>query len=683
MIKGVFCGLALLTITLTSAAFEAQQTPATSTNSVEPTEISLEGLLKMEIPIVEGASKYKQKITEAPAFVTVITADEIKKYGYRTLADVLRSAPGLYVSYDRSNARLGVRGVISRDYNSRILLLINGHRINNSMSDGAPIGTEFILDVDLIERVEIIQGPGSSLYGNNAFFAVINVITRKGADMNGTGFEVSGEGGSYDTYKGRVTYGKKFKNGLEVLISGSIYDSAGQESLYYPQFDQATGSQDYRAKNNNGIAINSDVDSYKSFFGNVSFQDFTIEGATIEREKTVPTAPYYADFNDQRFRTTDDRSYANLTYAHSFPDVVDVKAQLYYDRQDYKQIYSYVDQGGGYYRQVQTAEWWGSEVQFTKHLWDRLTLTLGGEYRDDFRQQIDYFNADTGAKLTNSTSVHTNRENYGVYFEGDLAICTNLHLNAGFRYDQYGDFDPAFNPRVALIYNPFPQSTIKAIYGSAFRAPNVYELRRDRNSTNATPQPETVRTYELVYEQEIGDHLRSSLAGFYNQIDELITFKNGRYVNVKGAESKGLEAALEGTWKGGFRARASYTLARTRDTTTHEVLIDSPEHLGKINLSVPVWKDKVFASLEWILESKRTSVYEDSSGNLVSGLNAPGYGLVNLTLFSQNLAPGLEVSASVYNLLDHKYSDPSPYYTQLDLIEQDGRSFRLKVTYHF
>jgi iron complex outermembrane receptor protein len=98
---------------------------------------------------------------------------------------------------------------------------------------------------------------------------------------------------------------------------------------------------------------------------------------------------------------------------------------------------------------------------------------------------------------------------------------------------------------------------------------------------------------------------------------------------------------------------------------------------------VPVWKDKVFASLEWILESKRTSVYEDSSGNLVSGLNAPGYGLLNLTLFSQNLAPGLEVSASVYNLLDHKYSDPSPYYTQLDLIEQDGRSFRLKVTYHF
>jgi iron complex outermembrane receptor protein len=679
MIKGVFFGLPLLSLTLISAAFEAQQTPLTSTNGVEPTEISLEGLLKMEIPIVEGASKYKQKITEAPASVTVISADEIKKYGHRTLADVLRSVPGLYVSYDRSNARLGVRGVISRDYNSRILLLVDGHRINNSLSDGAPIGTEFILDVDLIERVEIIRGPGSSLYGNNAFFGVINVITRKGADMSGTGFEVSGEGGSYDSYKGRVTYGKKFKNGLDVLVSGSVYDSAGQEQLYYSKLDQRS-STDYRARNS-GIAQNSDSDDYRSFFGDVSFHDVSVEGAIIEREKTDATASHYADFNDQRLRTTDDRSYVNVTYAHSFSDVVDVKAQLYYDRQDFNQTYSYVNQGGGYYKEVEIGEWWGTEVQLTKHLWDRLTLTLGGEYRDDFKQQLDLENAETGDKIGDST--RTNRQNYGIYFEGDFAVMTNLHLNAGFRYDQYGDFDPAFNPRVALIYNPFAQSTIKAIYGSAFRAPNIYELRRNPNSTDKTPEPETVRTYELLYEQGIGDHLRSSIGGFYNQIDDLITFEDQHYVNVKGAESKGLELALEASWASGIRGRASYTLQRTRDTTTHEVLIDSPEHLGKFNLSVPIWKNKVFGSVEVQYASKRTAVYQDSSGNLVSGVDAAGYGLVNLTLFSQNLAPGLEVSATVYNLLDRHYSDPSSFFHQQDLIEQDGRSFRLKATYHF
>jgi outer membrane receptor for ferrienterochelin and colicins len=676
MMKGVFSGLAFFCMTLSGWAVEAQPAP---TKTVEPTEISLEGLLSMEIPIVEGASKYKQKITEAPASVTVITADEIKKYGHRTLADVLRSVPGLYVSYDRSNARLGVRGVISRDYNSRILLLVDGHRINNSLSDGAPIGTEFILDVDLIERVEVIRGPGSSLYGNNAFFGVINVITRKGGDMSGNGFEVSGEGGSYDTYKGRVTYGKKYKNGLEVLVSGSVYDSGGQDQLYYSKFDQRS-SADYRASNN-GIAQSSDSDAYRSFFGDVSFHDLSVEGAIIEREKKNPTAASYADFNDQRLRTTDDRSYANITYAHQFPDIVDVKAQLYYDRQEFNQTLSYVNQGGGYYREAETGEWWGGEVQLTKHFWERLTLTLGGEYRDDFRQQLDLLDAVTGDKIGDST--RTNRQNYGIYLEGDLAVLTNLHLNAGFRYDQYGDFDPAFNPRVALIYNPFAQSTFKAIYGSAFRAPNIYELRRNPSSTDTTPDPETVRTYELLYEQGIGDHLRSSVGGFYNQIDDLITFKDQHYVNVKGAESKGLELALETSWASGIRGRASYTFQRTRDTSTKEVLIDSPEHLGKINLSVPLWKNKVFGSVEFQYASKRTSVYQDSSGNLVSGIDASGYGLVNLTLFSQNLAPGLELSATVYNLLDRRYSDPSSAFHQQDLIEQDGRSLRVKMTYRF
>src|SRR5207247_1263804 len=188
----------------------------------------------MEVPVVEAASKYRQKTTEAPSSVTIITSDEVKKYGHRTLADVLQTVPGMYVTYDRNYAFLGVRGVNLGDNNNRVLLLVDGHRLNNSLSDSAYIGTEFILDVDLIDRVEIIRGPGSSLYGNNAFFGVINVITRKGPDMTGIGAEGSGEIGSFDTWKGRATWGSKFENGLEMLLSGSFYSSDGQDRLYYP-----------------------------------------------------------------------------------------------------------------------------------------------------------------------------------------------------------------------------------------------------------------------------------------------------------------------------------------------------------------------------------------------------------------------------------------------------------------
>ena len=136
-----------------------------------------------------------------------MTADEIKKFGYRTLGDILRSVRGFYVTYDRNYSYVGVRG-FSRpsDYNTRLLLLIDGHRLNENLYDSVYVGTEAVLDVDLIERVEIIRGPSSSLYGSNAFFAVINIITKSGRDLQGV--EGSAEAGSFHTYKGRLSAGR-------------------------------------------------------------------------------------------------------------------------------------------------------------------------------------------------------------------------------------------------------------------------------------------------------------------------------------------------------------------------------------------------------------------------------------------------------------------------------------------
>ncbi len=648
----------------------AQPANSPGAKSPEPTEISLEELLKMEIPTVEAASKYKQKTTEAPSSVTIITADEVKKYGHRTLADILRSAPGLYTSYDRNYSFLGGRRIIKKDNNNRVLLLVDGHRLNNSLSDGALIGTEFILDVDLIDRVEIIRGPGSSLYGNNAFFGVINVITRKGRDMTGLGAELSGEAASFDSYKGRVTYGKKFKNELELLLSGSIYESAGDERLFFEEFNTVG--------NNHGVAQNADADTFKSFFGSIALHDFSLEGAFSTREKRNPTAQFLTDFNDRRLRTTDERSYVNLKFAHEFPDLVDVTARVYYDAHDFNIGEPY---GGVLFKDQQAGEWWGAELQLTKRLWDKHTLTFGGEYRDDFRQEQQFVEVATGAV---SKNVHRDRQNHGVYFQGDFAVVTNLHFNAGVRYDQYGDLDPAFNPRLALIYNPLEQTVFKFIYGTAFRAPNFYELSDPRNQNI---QPETITTYELIYEQGIGKHLRSSVAGFYNQIDKLIVFNSDvghqRFENLNEVEARGVELSLDGFWPSGLRGRVSYTFQETEDTTTGQVLTDSPRHLGKLNLSVPLVKEKVFAGLEFQYTSVRTTTRITPTGTREAGSDASGFGIVNFTLFSQNLVKGMELSAGVYNVLDRKYGDPSTPFHQQDIIEQNGRTFRLKLTYRF
>src|SRR5262245_22445638 len=196
------------------------------------TQLPLEQL--MAIDLVYGASRHEQRVTEAPSFVSVITASDIERYGYLTLADVLRSTHGFYTTNDRNYTYLGVRG-FSRpsDYNSRFLLLIDGHRVNDNFYGAAFIGTEELIDVELIDRVEIVRGPSSSLYGTSAFFAVINVITKRQAAF--PTLQMSGLGASYGTPAGRLNFAKSFEGGLSILASASALKSDGQ-TLFYPEY---------------------------------------------------------------------------------------------------------------------------------------------------------------------------------------------------------------------------------------------------------------------------------------------------------------------------------------------------------------------------------------------------------------------------------------------------------------
>lgn len=643
--------------------------------------MSLTNLMQIQVPEVSTPSLFPQPSTQAPASVTVITSDEIKRYGWRTLGDILASVQGFYVSYDREYDYLGAQGVNLGDFNSRFLLLINGHRINNDLDDSAYVDTAFILDVDLIDRVEIVRGPGSVLYGNNAFLGVINVITRQGNQVNGV--EASGMYGSYNAWSGRVTIGDLFTNGfakgLQFLLSGTLYNDDGPGNLYYPQFN--TPSQ------NNGVAHNMDGDGFGSFFGSVSYQEFTLEGGYINREKVNPTAQTGTTFDDPRFRTDDDRSYVTLKYAHPFSDTLDLSANVYYDRSDYEVDYPeplFATAPAPYLYEVQEAgQWAGGEVQLNKKIWDRHIITVGAEYRDDFQQDANTYQLEPS--FANFPSVHDQRENIGVFAQGDFLIVTNLHLETGIRYDQSFDeqdkFGPSWSPRAALIYNPLAQSTFKFIYGTAFRDPSFYELS-EAATVGVTPQPEDITSYELVYEQGIGQHLRSSISGFYDQMDKLIAIQDGLFTNFN-ANTMGAELALEGKWEYGISTRASYTLTHSEDRDSGSGLPDSPTHMLKLNASAPVWDDKIFAGLEVQYTSRAQTVETEPVGQTVSGGYVPGYTVVNLTLFSQNLVKDLDISASVYNLLDKTYYEPASQFHLQNAIEQDGRTFWLKLTYRF
>ena len=210
---------------------------------------SLEDLMEIK---VYSASRYLQNREDAAGTITVVTRTEIERYGYRTLADALRSVPGLYVTYDRQYSYLGVRGFDNPgDYNTRVLLMIDGHRLNDAIFEQAMLGTEFPVDIDLVERIEVIRGPAASIYGTNALFGVINVITRSAASVGG--FELSADAASFNSYRGRVSYGGTL-HGIATVLSGTLYGSKGANQLFFPEYSTPA--------NNNGVAAHVDDDHY-------------------------------------------------------------------------------------------------------------------------------------------------------------------------------------------------------------------------------------------------------------------------------------------------------------------------------------------------------------------------------------------------------------------------------------
>ncbi len=643
---------------------------------VDLTEMSLEDLMKIEVDTVYGASKYQQKVTEAPASVSIVTSDEIQKYGYRTLAEVLRSVRGFYVSNDRNYSYVGVRGFARPgDYNSRILLLVDGHRLNDAIYDGALIGTEFPIDIDLIERVEIIRGPSSSLYGTSAFFGVVNVVTKRGKDLNAP--VVSTEIGSHGSYKGRVSYGERFKNGLEMLFSSSYFNSHGPSRLFFKEFDSPS--------TNNGIAQDVDSDQSKSFFTNLSFGDFRFQGVYGTREKGIPTGSFGTVFNDPRTRTTDAWGYLDLQYEHTFVHQWELMARLSYDHYSYDGTYIYDYAGTGAPPFVENmdlgrAQWWGFEVNMSKTYQEKHRITVGSEIRDNVQQDQSNFDLQPFLQYLDDRRAS---KNWAVYFQDEFKIRKDLILNAGLRYDRYDTFGGQLNPRLALIYNPLKKTTVKLLFGRAFRAPNFYELFYESSpDTKGNPflKPETISTTELVLEQYLNKNFRFAASGFYNRIGGLINQETDpvdgliQYRNLDRVHAKGLEFELEGRWSNGLQGRVGYTLQNSESQREGETLSNSPKHLGKANLIVPLVSKKLFAGIEGQYASRRRSV---------QGSDIGGFFVTNVNLLSQKLAKGFDVSLGVYNVFDKRYADPGAEEHIQQAIEQDGRNFRLKLTYRF
>jgi outer membrane receptor for ferrienterochelin and colicins len=634
-----------------------------SQSSNDLADSSLEELMNVE---VYSASKHLQGLRQAPSFVSIVTAEDIRTYGYRTLAEILQSIPGFYTTYDYQYSNLGVRGFLETSGYSTppYLLLVDGHRINDAIFEDAPIGRELPLDVDLIERVEVIRGPSSSLYGANAVFGVINIVTRRGRDV---GTEVSAEGGSFGTGKGRVSYGHTFQR-WEVLVSGSFYGSAG-ETLFFPEFDTP--------QTNNGIARGLDGESADDFFVKVSHGHFTFQGVYGIRDKDIPTAAFSFAFDDPREKSTDEGVYGDLSYDRSFGPWA-VAGQISLDHYRFNETIPYP--GGSPTENITNllGEWWGAEVKISRAVLEKHLLTGGLEFRDNFHQNLFNYNI---APSTTYLAADRSSTVWALYLQDEYSITSKLSLNLAVRHDHYSSF-MATDPRLAVIFHPWEHTSFKVVAGKAFRAPSAYELyfASPLNEANPYLHGETVRSGEAIVEQALGRQFQMTVCAFHNDMQGLITSgtdpSNGLAVltNNDSVLTRGVEAQLEGKLSRGISARASYTFADAQDRFSPLPLPNSPRNLAKFNLSAPVFRRWLFAG--W--ESQYTSARYTLAGNTLGG-----FAITNLTLSTRNLGKHANLSLSAYNLFDKKYSQPGGPQLVQDSLQQPGRSLRAKMEYRF
>ena len=596
--------------------------------------------------------------------MTIISSKDIARYGWRTLGDVLNGVRGFYTSYDRDYTYVGVRGIQRPgDYNSRILLMVNGHRLNENIFNSALLGSEFPLDLDLVDHIEIVRGPSSSLFGTNAVFGVINVITRQ--PTAGVTVEGSGDESSFLSRSGRIT--GAYKHGqLSGLLSGSIYRSAGVSDIFFPEF----------AGSNGGIAENRDGSRFGHLFAELENGGFRLQSMFGSRIKDIPTAAFGSNF-DEPAQSTDRRGYVEASYHRAVSAVTDFDVRAYYDW--------YSSYGFGHFGETPDlftgvteghAEWIGTEATLGRQFGrQRIIVGADGEYSPELAQKNYYIGQPAVLNVDRTSWLAA------VYGEAELHLLPKVTIRAGGRVDVYDLYGAALSPRAAAIYQPNSGTTIKYIFGRAFRAPSAYEQYYMDGVSILAPssplKPEHINSHELIFERNLKPWLAVTANGFYKNLSDLIdevpdpSTGLNHFVNIGRDSGKGFEFELQAKRDTGLSAQASYTFADGDDDVQHTSLANSPISTVKLHGIVPA-SSHAFVGAELLYTSAQTSY---------QGTEVPSYFLTNLTFSTKPLWGGWEFSASCYDIFNQRWLAPAGPALRQAEIEQDGRTFRFKFTY--
>jgi iron complex outermembrane receptor protein len=605
-----------------------------------------------EEDVVVGAAKREQSLGNVASAVTVITADRIRRFGYRTVAEAIAGVAGVYVQDSRLTQQVGIRGLqIPGGFNSRILVLVDGATINEAWGAFAGVGWDGLVSIDDIARIEVIRGPVGAVYGTNAFFAIINIVTRGALEGSREWGRVGV--GSIDGVVGTAGFAQ---GSVDKQIRGSV--------LAMNRFGETSTIEDISSAPLEGdeasTLIAAVVGTYGGAFGQVR---------AFRSERDSPFAPYDADpAYKPPYKLYNYQMLAEGGYTHEVSKRLTIVARGYgtlyrfYDR-----IYNTGDEVFLDYGDAATI---GAEVRgrYALRADGKLGLTAGAEANYNWTESRSYvegmYDVDH-AKVTLPFSIQ------GIYSELDGQPLPWLGFTGGLRFDNNTKIAQRLSPRAALFLSHAEQYGAKLLYAEGFRNPSAFEgFFEDGVDFAANPdiKPETVRSFEGVLWARPLAGLSTRLSAFYwkardvieqlpDPADEtLLQFQNvGVYVS-EGFEAEATYRDSRGWYAFGGAALAKVGRGESGGEIEYGEVVDAPRVTATLGASTPKIADRVHLSATAVYLGPRATRPDENGGQLP---HSPSWLGLDATIYVPDVR-GFDLTLGVRNILGKRDQVPAP-----------------------
>jgi iron complex outermembrane receptor protein len=631
----------------------------------DASEYSIDNLLNIQ---VTTATKSKVMISEAPAIISVLTAEQIENFGVRKLSDVLNYIPGFISidSYWKPDINV-VRGIRPTLYNDKVLMLINGVPAYDAASMEYFINT---VPIDVVDRIEIIRGPGSTLYGTNAFAGVINIITKKEGKNH-----VRIAYGSFESKETGLFFNKTI-NGVNILFSASMRDDNGYEKNIYDE----TG-----IKNKN--VYERDI---HSFFGTIKYGEFSLDiGHSYQHFGKFGVTPRFAygnNYNTESGKATHLKTYANLFFEHQFGKF-ETKFTLHFDSTDKQTA---VGSFGDVFEQLNILpQNTAADVTFLrfggtvllgefqgKYALKNATVTGGFSVENRKTKWLSSIYDNLNGNLLSVAStkdVPFNICDIGGYLQIDGKVMSKLGYILGIRFTKLGITNKWYtNPRGGLVYAFTHGNSFKILYGEAFRSPGPQEQYYSVAGLIYGPdffgkqlEPERIRTIEVAIDTTIFERYKLLANVFSTKVFDIIGRRNSTpeefeilkntarvYGNLGNQDLKGLEIELKGfpkTYKiSNFFLNISYKEGKEENGEPIPYLA---KITGNAGISFDFFK-RLRLSLFYQYIGNRYGVMTDGTQASV-----PSYNLINMSA-GFKLDENFKIGMNIQNLTDVEYFYP-------------------------